>query len=137
MIFPIERRAHDEGEVIVRDSMGRTSKLRKGFATIGLPMDWPVKTMADWQAVRHDLDESERQLREKASRALATAKSTSSAPQAAMSVNVSPVAGFSVAKVLPETAGRKPPLMKAFCGSSSAGGGACLRRRSDPDQVNV
>jgi hypothetical protein len=43
----------NEGEVIVRDSMGRTSKLRKGFATIGLPMDWPVKTMADWQALRH------------------------------------------------------------------------------------
>ena len=41
------------GQRIVRDSMGRTSKLRKGFATISLPMDWPVKTMAVWKTVRH------------------------------------------------------------------------------------
>ena len=40
------------GQRIVRDSMGRTSKLRKGFATISLPMDWPVKTMADWTSTR-------------------------------------------------------------------------------------
>ncbi len=39
--------------LIVRDGMGRTNKLRKGFATIGLPMDWPVKTMADWKKIRH------------------------------------------------------------------------------------
>lgn len=33
---------------IVRDGLGRTMKLIKGFATIALPLDWPVRTMDDW-----------------------------------------------------------------------------------------
>ena len=41
-----------------------------------------------------------------ASRAFATAKSTSSAPQAAIFASTSPVAGFRVSNVLPEAAGR-------------------------------
>jgi hypothetical protein len=36
-----------------------------------------------------------------------------------MSVSFSPVAGFMLAKVLPEVAGRKPPSMKAAFGRSS------------------
>ena len=50
----------------------------------------------------------------KAAFALATAKSTSSASQAATSASVLPVAGFTVGKVLPEAAGRKAPSMKAL-----------------------
>ena len=50
---------------------------------------------------------------------MATARSTSSAPQAATSASASPVAGFTVVKVLPLMAGRKVPSMKAFCGRSS------------------
>lgn len=34
--------------IIRRDHLGRTVKLCKGFATIGLPLDFPVKTMDDW-----------------------------------------------------------------------------------------
>jgi uroporphyrinogen-III decarboxylase len=34
--------------IISRDKYGRTMKLRKGFATIPLPLDYPVKTMDDW-----------------------------------------------------------------------------------------
>jgi len=34
--------------VIQRDYLGRTVKLCKGFATIPLPLDFPVKTMDDW-----------------------------------------------------------------------------------------
>ena len=34
--------------IIQRDHLGRTVKLCKGFATIPLPLDFPVKTMDDW-----------------------------------------------------------------------------------------
>ncbi|MBI3987653.1 MAG: hypothetical protein HY343_12070, partial [Lentisphaerae bacterium] len=34
--------------VIQRDYLGRTTKLCKGFATMPLPLDYPVKTMDDW-----------------------------------------------------------------------------------------
>ena len=52
---PLEEKVLEEtpGQIIMRDSMGRTTKLRKGYATIALPMDWPVKTMQDWQALKH------------------------------------------------------------------------------------
>lgn len=43
----------NDQHLLIRDGMGRVNKLRKGYATIGLPMDWPVKTMADWQRIRH------------------------------------------------------------------------------------
>ena len=35
-----------------RDHLGRTVKLLKGRATIGLPLDYPVKTMEDWQRLK-------------------------------------------------------------------------------------
>ena len=38
--------------VIQRDGLGRTVKLCKGAATIGLPLDFPVKTMDDWLALK-------------------------------------------------------------------------------------
>lgn len=34
--------------VLRRDSLGRTLKLCKGYATIPLPLDFPVKNMGDW-----------------------------------------------------------------------------------------
>ncbi len=36
----------------IRDSMGRTLKLCKGYATLPLPLDYPVKTMDDWLRVK-------------------------------------------------------------------------------------
>jgi len=38
--------------VISRDARGRTMKLCKGVATLALPLDYPVKTMDDWQRVK-------------------------------------------------------------------------------------
>jgi len=39
--------------VITRDRRGRRMRLCKGVATIPLPLDYPVKTMEDWQAIKH------------------------------------------------------------------------------------
>jgi len=47
------------GYIISRDRMGRTMKLCKGKATIPLPLDFPVKTMDDWQRVKHHFEFSE------------------------------------------------------------------------------
>jgi len=38
---------------ITRDYLGRLTKLPKGFATIALPLDFPVKDMASWLKVKH------------------------------------------------------------------------------------
>jgi uroporphyrinogen-III decarboxylase len=38
--------------IITRDEYGRTMKLIKGFATIPLPLDYPVKTMDDWVKIK-------------------------------------------------------------------------------------
>ncbi|MGC9454876.1 MAG: uroporphyrinogen decarboxylase family protein [Phycisphaerae bacterium] len=37
---------------IFRDRLGRTMKLAKGVSTLPIPLDWPVKTMDDWRALR-------------------------------------------------------------------------------------
>lgn len=37
---------------ITRDELGRTMKLPKGFATIALPMDFPVKDMDSWLKIK-------------------------------------------------------------------------------------
>lgn len=37
---------------LFRDELGRTMKLSKGFATLPLPLDFPVKTMQDWLLVK-------------------------------------------------------------------------------------
>ncbi len=38
--------------VLTRDGLGRTMKLCKGSASLPLPLDWPVETMDDWQALK-------------------------------------------------------------------------------------
>lgn len=38
---------------IWRDAYGRTMKMPKGKATLGLPLDHPVHTMDDWRRIRH------------------------------------------------------------------------------------
>ncbi len=37
---------------LFRDGFGRTMKLSKGFSTLPLPMDYPVKTMKDWLKIK-------------------------------------------------------------------------------------
>lgn len=45
---------------VVRDGMGRTMKLAKQRATIGLPQDFPVKSESDWARIkpRYEFDEA-------------------------------------------------------------------------------
>ncbi len=45
--------------VIGRDRMGRRMKLMKGFATLPLPLDYPVKNMDDWLKIKHHYELSE------------------------------------------------------------------------------
>lgn len=46
--FAEETLAENEEYRIFRDELGRTMKLPKGFATLALPLDFPVKNMRDW-----------------------------------------------------------------------------------------
>ncbi len=48
-----------ESEIIARDRYGRRVKLPKGFATIALPLDYPVRTMDDWLKIKHHYEFSE------------------------------------------------------------------------------
>lgn len=48
-----------EDYTITRDRMGRTMKLSKGYATLPLPLDHPVKCMDDWLKVKHHYEFSE------------------------------------------------------------------------------
>ncbi len=48
----------DEYKIFL-DEMGRTMKLPKGFATLALPLDYPVKTMDDWRRLKHHYEFSE------------------------------------------------------------------------------
>jgi len=48
-----------EEHVISRDGRGRTMKLCKGYATIALPLDYPVKTVQDWLELKHHYEFSE------------------------------------------------------------------------------
>jgi hypothetical protein len=48
--------------VITRDDIGRTMKLPKGTATLALPLDFPVKTMDDWLAIKPKYEFSEERL---------------------------------------------------------------------------
>ncbi len=45
---PAQLLEETERHQLIRDSMGRTLKLCKGYATLPLPLDYPVKTMDDW-----------------------------------------------------------------------------------------
>lgn len=42
----------NEHHRIIRDPRGRTLKLCKGYATIPLPLDYPVSNMDDWQRIK-------------------------------------------------------------------------------------
>ena len=48
-----------EDFLITKDDLGRTIKLPKGAATIGLPLDFPVKTMDDWLRIKPRYEFSE------------------------------------------------------------------------------
>ena len=48
-----------EEYIIARDARGRRLKLCKGMATLPLPLDYPVHTMADWLSVRQHYEFSE------------------------------------------------------------------------------
>ena len=56
---PIEET--DEHE-IYRDFLGRVMKLCKGAATIPLPLEYPIKTMDDWQAMKGEFEFSDERL---------------------------------------------------------------------------
>ncbi|NQU41802.1 hypothetical protein HQ520_00855 [bacterium] len=45
--------------VIYRDSRGRRMKLCKGYATLALPLDYPVETMDDWLKIKSHYEFSE------------------------------------------------------------------------------
>lgn len=38
--------------ILARDAMGRTTRLVKGAASLPHPLDYPVRTMADWRRIR-------------------------------------------------------------------------------------
>lgn len=41
-----------DDHILSRDALGRLMKLHKGFATLPLPLDHPVKTMDDWLKIK-------------------------------------------------------------------------------------
>lgn len=45
--------------IIARDRYGRRIKLLKGYATVPLPLDFPVRTMDDWLKIKHHYEFSE------------------------------------------------------------------------------
>ena len=45
--------------IIARDRMGRRVRLPKGYATLPLPLEYPVKNMDDWQRLKHHYEFSE------------------------------------------------------------------------------
>lgn len=49
---PEELVEETDSYVIRRDGLGRRIKLMKGYATVALPMDYPVRTMDDWQKIK-------------------------------------------------------------------------------------
>ncbi len=50
---PEEVLEESDDYTITRDRMGRTMKLPKGYATLALPLDYPVQDMDDWLRVKH------------------------------------------------------------------------------------
>jgi hypothetical protein len=60
--YPEEVLEEDEHHKIWRDGLGRTMKLAKGAATLGLPLDFPVRTMDDWRKIKPWYEFSEKRL---------------------------------------------------------------------------
>jgi len=60
--YPEEMIEETEEHKIWRDGLGRTMKLLKGFATVPLPLDYPVKTMDDWLKIKPWYEFSEKRL---------------------------------------------------------------------------
>lgn len=54
----------DEKVLRTRDDLGRTLELQKGFATLALPITYPVKTMDDWLKIKPKYEFSEERFRE-------------------------------------------------------------------------
>lgn len=63
-IHTFEQKIIEETEdyAISKDYLGRTVKLPKGFATIPLPMDYPVKDMESWLKIKHMFEFSEERI---------------------------------------------------------------------------
>lgn len=59
---PEETIAETPEHKIYRDGLGRTMKLPKGFATLALPMDFPVRDMDDWRRFKPLYEFSEARL---------------------------------------------------------------------------
>lgn len=59
----ISRIIEDTSEYIIKtDELGRKVKLCKGFATIPLPMDYPVKDMDSWLKIKHLYEYNDRRI---------------------------------------------------------------------------
>lgn len=54
----------DEKSIIYRDALGRRMKLPKGYATIALPLEYPVKDMDDWLKLKPYYEFSEKRFPE-------------------------------------------------------------------------
>ena len=50
--YPPETIEETDDHILTRDGLGRTLKLCKGFATLPLPLDYPVKNMDDWRRIK-------------------------------------------------------------------------------------
>jgi uroporphyrinogen-III decarboxylase len=50
--YPVQVIEDTDQHRIWKDELGRTMKLPKGFATLALPMDNPVRTMDDWLKIK-------------------------------------------------------------------------------------
>lgn len=55
--------SEDDEAIVYRDRMGRTMKLPRAYATIPLPLEYPVKTMDDWLRYKPHFTFSEERFR--------------------------------------------------------------------------
>jgi uroporphyrinogen-III decarboxylase len=51
--YPEELLEENERFVITRDSYGRKMRMSRGYATLPLPLEYPVKNMDDWLKIKH------------------------------------------------------------------------------------
>lgn len=60
--YPEETIEETDEHRLFRDGLGRTMKLLKGFATLPLPLDYPVRNMDDWLRIKPWYEFSEARL---------------------------------------------------------------------------